>query len=122
MTAHAPALRRGRTLPPGAGNVVALEPARILRALASRRRYRYVRPRVEPEGGGWKIVSPNCSRNIDPAGGEIDIAWFVPAGKGTWHLHARDHAQARWVRKASGLSLADALAAVCDDAAREYWQ
>jgi hypothetical protein len=35
-------------------------------------------PRVLREGLGWKVVSPNCSRNIDREGGEIDIAWLVP--------------------------------------------
>jgi hypothetical protein len=114
--------RRRGALAVGAANVLALEPARILRAIAQRRRYRYVQPRVEREGLGWKIVSPNCSRNIDPGGGEIDIAWFVPANEGAWLLHARDHARGCWVLKASGLSLADALAAVCEDAQREYWQ
>ncbi|MBI3367361.1 MAG: hypothetical protein HY021_02565, partial [Burkholderiales bacterium] len=83
---------------------------------------RYVQPRVVREAPGWKIVSPNCSRNIDANGGEIDIAWLVPTHERTWLLHARDHARACWVLKASGLTLADALAMVCRDAQREYWQ
>ncbi|HJV63768.1 MAG TPA: hypothetical protein VJ743_22665 [Albitalea sp.] len=102
--------------------VVALDQARILRAIARRRRYRYVQPRVEREGLGWKIVSPNCSRNIDARGGDIDIAWLVPVNEGAWLLHARDHVQGCWVLKASGVSLHAALTAVCDDALREYWQ
>ena len=104
-----------------AGNVLALDQARIERALEQRARYRYVRPRVEREGTGWKIVSPNCSRNIDAAGGEIDIAWFVPSGDGRWLLHARDHQQGRWVLKAAALTLNEALAAVCADPLRNFW-
>lgn len=107
-----------------APRVVALDRARIARALAQRARYRYVRPRVVPafaEGPGWKIVSPNCSRNIDPDGGEIDIAWLMPIDGGGWCLHARDHAQGRWVLRDRGLSLQDALARLCADPAREFW-
>lgn len=102
--------------------VVALDPLRIARALARRERYKYVHPRVEREGPGWKIVSPNCSRNVDPGGGEIDIAWFVPVNEGGWLLHARDHAQGCWVLKATGLTLSEALERVCADPLREYWQ
>ena len=116
------AARRVRAPAQNASNVFALEPTRILRALTQRRRYKYVRPRVVRDGCGWKNDSPNCSRNVDASGAEIDIAWFVRVDEGGWLLHARDHAQACWVLKASGLSLAAALAVVCEDAAREYWQ
>jgi hypothetical protein len=105
-----------------AANVVALDRVRIALGIARRGRYRYVRPRVLREGLGWKIVSPNCSRNIDPAGGEIDIAWFVPASNERWLLHARDHRQGCWVLRAAGLTLPEALRRVCADPAREYWQ
>ena len=71
-----------------------------------------MRPRVEREGLGWKVVSPNCSRTVDPAGGEIDIAWLVPASNGHWLLHARDHAQGCWVLKASGLRAGRGAAAL----------
>lgn len=95
---------------------------RIVRALPGRERYRYVQPRVEREGRGWKIVSPNCSRNIARDGGEIDIAWFEPLGQGRWRLHARDHAGARWVPHRSGLTLAQAITLVCADTRRHFWQ
>lgn len=98
------------------------EGLRILVALGARQRYRYVTPRVEREGPGWKIVSPNCSRNVDVTGGEIDIAWLVPCNEGRWLLHARDHVHGCWVVKAADLTLGDALARVCADPAREYWQ
>jgi hypothetical protein len=110
------------TPPNGSGSVVALDRVRIERALAQRRRYKYVRPRVEPEGLGWRIVSGNCSRSVDATGGEIAIAWFVPTSDDHWLLHARDHAQGCWVLKSSGLTLADALARVCADPLREYWR
>lgn len=110
------------TVAPPVPQVVALDRARIARALAQRERYRYVRPRVEREGPGWKVVSPNCSRSVDPAGGEIGIAWLVPASHGKWLLHARDHAQACWVLKAAGLRLDEALRRLCSDPDREFWQ
>lgn len=113
-------MRRRKGLPP-AGPVADLVQARIERALAGRVRYRYVRPRVEREGGGWTIVSPNCSRQIDPAGGDIPIAWLVPAPGGLWLLHARDHAQGCWRPEVAGLSLAEALQRLCTDPLRIYW-
>lgn len=115
--------RRDRPLPPAtAGGVVDLSPARIQRALAVRRRYKYVQPRVEREGDGWKIVSPNCSRNIDPQGGEIAIAWLQPSASGTlWQLHSRDHVNQAWRLEAQGLTLADALYRLCDDPLGVYW-
>lgn len=105
-----------------APQVLALDRARIARALARRERYKYVRPRVEREGLGWKVVSANCSRRVDPAGGEIGIAWLVPAGNGRWLLHARDHAHGCWVLKAAGLRLDEALQRLCSDPQREFWQ
>ncbi len=103
--------------------VVDLDRRRIERALAGRSRYKYVQPRVEPmtPGDGWKIVSPNCSRNVDPDGGEIDIAAFEPDGAGRWRLLSRDHAAGTWVLKDEGLTLPQALALVCADTDREFW-
>jgi len=114
---------RTRRRPGGAdeGGVPALTRARIERALERRVRYRYVRPRVEREGTGWKIVSPNCSRRIDASGGEIDIAWFVAANDGRWRLHSRDHRRGGWLLQAAGLSLEEALARVCADPLGEFW-
>jgi len=60
---------------------------RILGALQERVRYRYVQPVVVPAACGWKIVSPCCSRNVDPHGGIIDVAWLEP-WMGGWRLHA----------------------------------
>lgn len=105
----------------GGDAVADLVRRRIETALAGRTRYRYVQPQVRREGAGWAVWSPNCSRNIDPQGGEIGIAWLQPTGDGRWALHARDHAAAGWARQADGLSLDAALAALCADPARRFW-
>jgi len=120
----------------GSGSMVAddvfvLDRVRIEVALEARARYKYVQPRVLREGLGWKIVSPNCSRNVDPNGGEIEIAWLVPvqpgvAGQGSdaggWLLHARDHRNGCWLRKMGPAPLADVLDRLVDDDHREFWQ
>jgi hypothetical protein len=112
--------------PPATGGVVALAPVRIARALKQRERYRYVQPRVErlDDGAdtGWKVVSPNCSRQVDAGGGEIDIAWFVQGADRSWRLHARDHGNGHWRLVASGLTMDEAITRVCLDPLREYWQ
>jgi len=102
--------------------VVSITQARIERALQRRTRYRYVAPRVVAEGTGWLVLCANCSRNIDPAGGEIPIAWLQPDTAGTWTLHARDHAAAAWVPRDFGLTLDAALRQLCSDPERAYWQ
>lgn len=101
--------------------VLSLVQARIERALAQRARYKYVAPRVQREDAGWQIVSPNCSRNVDPAGGEIAIAWFVPQGGGRWRLHSRDHREGCWRLEAAELTLEAALQRVCEDPLRVFW-
>jgi hypothetical protein len=116
--------RRVVRTPAAPGGVSALDQARIERALQGRTRYRYVAPRVVSEGEGWKIVSPNCSRNIAADGGEIGIAWLLPAadpGPQTWLLHARDHVHGRWREQARGLTLDEALHCVCADPLGVYW-
>jgi hypothetical protein len=110
------------------GHVFVLDRVRIEVALEARARYKYVQPRVLREGLGWKVVSPNCSRNVHPEGGEIAIAWLVPtqAPSATvpsgWLLHARDHAQDCWVLKLRAASLGDALDRLVADPQREFWQ
>lgn len=117
-TLRKPARRRPRA---AQGRVLDLTQARIERALAQRSRYRYVRPRVEHEGQGYVVRSPNCSRNIDPAGGEIAIAWLLPASPGAWLLHSRHHAQQCWRIEFAGLSLDEALTRLCQDPRRIFW-
>ena len=110
------------------GQVFVLDRVRIEVALEARQRYKYVHPRVLREGLGWKVVSPNCSRNVDPSGGDIDIAWLVPAQApgngqpGAWLLHARDHAAGCWVLMLRATTLAEALQRLVQDEQREFWQ
>jgi hypothetical protein len=113
---------RRRRVAAAPGAVIDLDRRRIEHALPGRTRYKYVAPRVEREGAGWKIVSPNCSRNIDAGGGEIAIACFMPTGAGRWQLLARDHAKGQWLPVADGLTLREALDLVCEDKAREFWR
>lgn len=103
---------------------------RIVQALARRTRYRYVQPLVQPmpaeQGLGWVIVSPNCSRQIDPAGGHIPIAWLEPPqaevrAETLWQVHARDHRLQRWVPLAGVMSLDDALECICSDPLGRFW-
>jgi hypothetical protein len=109
------------------GQVFVLDRVRIEVALEGRQRYKYVHPRVLREGAGWKVVSPNCSRNVDRDGGEIDIAWLVPTQApdsgvpGSWLLHARDHIQKTWVLKLRAPTLAEALDRLVQDEQREFW-
>lgn len=115
--------RAGDAAPPRAtgGTLVEFDVARIARAVERRTRYRYVRPRIVREGEGWKVVSPNCSRNIDAHGGEIDIAWLHPAAGGLWLLHARDHAGGGWIRYGDPMPLALALERLRVDRDRLFW-
>jgi hypothetical protein len=94
---------------------------RLERALRERVRYRYVRPRVLQEGEAFRIQSPNCSRNVDPAGGVIDIALLVPHGTNSWRLSARDHAAGEWVPRLQHATLDDVLDALCIDHDRQFW-
>ena len=113
-----PPRKRARPL---AGRVAALTQARIERALAQRSRYRYVQPRVQREEPGYVVRSPNCSRNIDPSGGEIDIAWLLPVPQNLWLLHSRDHAAGCWRLESTGLSLDEALTRLYQDPKRVFW-
>ncbi|WP_119154743.1 hypothetical protein [Caldimonas tepidiphila] len=110
----------GMPLPP-AGKVASLEQARIQRALRERVRYRYVQPQVLREGSGWRVRSPCCSRNVDPAGGPIDVAWLQRLPQGGWRLHARDHARSEWRRHNEAAQLAELLDTLCLDPQRIFW-
>lgn len=101
--------------------VLDLDRLRIARALHRRIRYKYVQPRVEvaPQGG-WLVISPNCSRNVDADGGEIPIAWLQPIDAG-WLLHRREHAQRCWSAFACARSLPPLLDLLVLDGQREFW-
>jgi len=114
---------RSRERQPGAPveAVASLDARRIRRALAQRARYKYVQPRVLAEGQGWKVVSPNCSRNVDKAGGEIDIAWLAPSDDGGWLLFSRDHAEDCWQLRHHERSLPAVLLHLQQDPERIFW-
>ena len=100
--------------------VLELDRLRIERALRHRVRYRCVVPRVVRVLDGWRITSPCCSRNVDSAGGVIDIAW-LRADPPHWHLYARDHAHAVWIEQEHSESLHELLDALCLDPKRVFW-
>jgi hypothetical protein len=118
------------TLPPGPTDMAddaepptrvrSLDARRIERALKHRVRYRYVHPTVVAAESGWRVISPCCSRNVDPNGGVIDIAWLEPAG-GIWRLHRKDHKAHEWVLYQAARSLPDLMDVVCLDTERVFW-
>jgi len=101
-------------------SVLDLDRRRIQRALRERVRYRYVQPKVERLDQGFLISSPCCSRNVDPDGGVIEIAWLEPAGE-MWRVYARDHASATWVLQDQSPQLQVLLDVICVDADRVFW-
>src|SRR3990167_6979035 len=71
---------------------------RIARLLENRRRYRYVEPRVVPIPNGYRIESPCCSRNVDPAGVVIDIALIEHCSdQDPWALYRKVHPEDTWI-------------------------
>ncbi|MBL8387234.1 MAG: hypothetical protein JNK17_03265 [Hydrogenophaga sp.] len=104
-----------------AAQVVGFMQPFIERALKDRARYRYVQPRVLPEGDAFRIEAPCCSRNVDKEGGVIDIALLRPVPDGSWQVYARNHPMGIWELQARGLTLGDALETVCIDADRIFW-
>ena len=96
---------------------------RIERALASRRRYRYVSPKVLAVMGGYRIESPCCSRNVDPAGGVVDVALLqYLQGSGVWRLYRKDHAARQWQLYDTFERLAELLEWLNADPERMFWQ
>ena len=111
-----------RQLAPGRPQPDEVDWRRIERALEQRARYRYVRPAVEADAGGYRIVSPCCSRNIDPEGGTIDIARLeYDELAADWHLYSKNHDTLEWVPQAQG-RLHEMLALLIADPARIFWQ
>lgn len=100
-----------------------LDRRRIERALAGRRRYRYVSPSVHATDGGYLIKSPCCSRNVDPDGGVVDIALVEYArGPQPWRLYRKDHRARQWHLHAFFRRLVDLLEQVNADPQRLFWQ
>ena len=100
-----------------------LDRRRIERTLEARERYRYVSPQVTPVEGGYKIESPCCSRNIDRAGGVVDIALLLhDPGRARWQLFRKDHANGSWELDGDHERLVDSLQRVNADPERVFWQ
>ena len=96
---------------------------RIEKALQARKRYRYVTPRVEPAERGYRIVSPCCSRNVDPTGGVVDVARieFVEASQ-YWFLYRKNHEEGLWMLHGEFSSLSRLLETLNEDPQRVFWQ
>jgi hypothetical protein len=98
-----------------------MDRVRIERALKQRVRYKYVQPSITAaDDGGWLISSPCCSRNVDPQGGVIPIAWLEPH-EGIWTLYTRDHVHERWLVHDESRHLPELLEEVCVDTQRVFW-
>ncbi|MGJ0395329.1 MAG: hypothetical protein ACR65U_03745 [Methylocystis sp.] len=96
---------------------------RIERALAKRRRYRYVTPILLRTANGYRIQSPCCSRNIDPDGGVVDIALLLYDEQNrSWRLLRKDHAAGVWEFDRAFERLAELLDYLNEDAERRFWQ
>lgn len=109
------------SMTPVSGSVHDMTRLRIERALRQRERYRYVQPSVQCVEDGWLVTSPCCSRNVDPAGGEISIAWLQRTADGGWAIYACDHQQGEWVLHAEHARLQPLLHALCTDTGRTFW-
>jgi hypothetical protein len=100
-----------------------LDVARIARAIAARKRYRYVSPTVLPVEDGYVIRSACCSRTVNPDGGEIDVAllrWHE--GLRMWSLHRKDHRADCWIEDSRFSRLPELVARLNADPARLFWQ
>ncbi|WP_454915290.1 DUF3024 domain-containing protein [Xanthobacter sediminis] len=100
-----------------------LDRKRIERTLKTRKRYRYVEPRVLAAPDGYRIESACCSRNIDPDGGVVDIALLrFDADAGTWHLFRKNHRSKSWEFDSTHARLAEVLELLNTDSDRKFWQ
>jgi len=96
---------------------------RIDRALGKRKRYRYVTPVVRSIEAGYEIVSPCCSRNIDPEGGVIDIARLEFQDQSRcWRLYRKDHRANQWIEYGEFHALSQILELLNEDPDRQFWQ
>ncbi|QDP25330.1 DUF3024 domain-containing protein [Bradyrhizobium cosmicum] len=96
---------------------------RIERAIKSRQRYRYVSPDVTAVTGGYLVVSPCCSRNIDTEGGVIDVALLHhDAASAMWQLFRKDHKRGVWELHSSHPRLGSVTDVLNADPERVFWQ
>jgi hypothetical protein len=100
-----------------------LDRKRIERALKTRKRYRYVTPKVTTTVGGYRIESPCCSRNVDPSGGVVDVALLLHDADGAkWELFRKNHARDMWQLDGTHARLHGALDRLSADPERRFWQ
>ena len=100
-----------------------LDLRRVQNAIKARKRYRYVSPDVRAVPNGYLIRSENCSRNIDPEGGEIDIALIRWIGeRNEWELLRKDHAAGSWVEDSRYARLPELLLRINHDPQKSFWQ
>ena len=96
---------------------------RIAHLLTQRVRYRYVEPEVRAIDGGYLIVSPCCSRNIDTSGGTIDIARLKYASQeNLWRLYHKDHQLGVWQLHSVATMLQTLIMQLNEDPSRVFWQ
>ncbi len=100
-----------------------LDRRRIERAIANRKRYKYVTPSVHSIDDGYCVRSPCCSRKIDPDGGVVDVA-IVQYGQGAppWGLYRKDHSAGEWWLYAKFERLGELLEQLNADPQRAFWQ
>lgn len=116
-------LRRRTAEPMVARQPNEIDLMRVSRSLEGRERYRYVTPTVLPVSHGYLVRSPCCSRNVDPDGGEIDVALLTwDERRGEWSLSRRDHAAECWVEDGRFARLGELLTRLAVDPARQFWQ
>ncbi len=100
-----------------------LDMRRIEKLLDQRQRYRYVAPEVIAIAGGYQVISPCCSRNIDRDGGPIDIARLeFDAEAKVWRLYRKNHAAGQWELHLCLRELHAVVAQLNEDPERRFWQ
>ena len=96
---------------------------RIERALKTRKRYRYVTPRVMAATNGYRIEAPCCSRNIDPEGGVVDVALLLhDEDASAWQLYRKNHKSGTWEFHSDHDRLVELLDRLNSDPERAFWQ
>lgn len=96
---------------------------RIERALAHRKRYRYVAPSVHMVADGYRIESPCCSRNVDPEGGVVDVALLQYINEARpWRLYRKQHSTGQWHLHGLYERLTELLEQLNADPLRLFWQ
>jgi len=122
VTTSGTACREEIATPSSARHPNELDQRRVTRALLGRHRYRYVTPTVRTVEHGYLITSPNCSRNIDADGGEIEIALVqFEEASARWRLFYMNHVRHGWSLGAEANQLTELLSELCQDPLRRYW-